>query len=255
MLCDQILNKPSIKKYYGEKISLGYVQTLIEFEQSRLVKNVSHIQKIWPYLSIDIVFNNIEFLEIIDLDLNEDQIDWLRKNIKLESFLHMIYKYHQKFGSIKTIDTYNDTFNQLKKLIRNNVEVTPPKRWRMVEFHDHISYLYLENTTQNNPIKTIISPYTSGEYTISQPSSTIELVVWGKKVKNCVASYEERIGKSIWIFMVSENNVPKFTVETDMSKHFNIKQIVSQCNGHVSKEDSDFVHKLILDSTKNIYQK
>lgn len=255
MLCDQILNKPSIKKYYGEKISLGYVQTLIKFEQSCLVKNVGYIQKIWPYLSIDIVFNNIQFLEIIDLNLNEDQIDWLRKNIKLESFLHMIYKYYQKFGSIKTIDTYNDTFNQLKKLINNNVEVTPPKRWRMVEFHDHISYLYLENTTQNNPIKTIISPYSSGEYTISQPSNTIELVVWGKKVKNCVASYEERIGKSIWIFMVSENNVPKFTVETDMNKHFNIKQIVSQCNGHVSKEDSDFVHKLILDSTKNIYQK
>jgi hypothetical protein len=250
MLADQIIKKSSIKKYYGEKIVSGYPEDLINFEQSTLIKNVKILQSIWSYISFDIVLNNISMLEIVNLKLDSDQIKWLRKNIKVESFLNMINRYYEKVGCIETLNTVNDTFDQLKKLLNDGVEVTPPKRWRMVEFHDHISYLYLENTTQNNPIKTLISPYTSGEYTISQPKESLELVMWGKRVKNCVASYEERIGNSIWIFMVTKNGIPTFTAETDMSKKFNIKQIVSQCNGSVSSEDQSIVHQLILSATK-----
>lgn len=250
MLADQIIEKSSIKKHYGKKIVSGYPKDLIDFEQSILIKNVKIIQSIWSYISFDIVLNNISILEIVNLKLDDNQIEWLRKNIKVESFLNMINRYYEKVGCIETKNTFNDTFDQLKKLLSDDVKVTPPKRWRMVEFHDHISYLYLENTTQNNPIKTLISPYTSGEYTISQPKESLELVMWGKRVRNCVASYEERIGDSIWIFMVTKNGVPTFTVETDVSKKFNIKQIVSQCNGSVSSEDQNLVQQLILSAFK-----
>lgn len=248
---DQILNKPSFKKYYGTKILEGYPMELIEFEQNNLIQNVKTIQKIWDYVSIDIIHNNISVLEISNISMDGNCIDWMRKNIKVESFLNMISKHYSKVGCIEIGTFLSDTINQLEKLIKSNVEVSPPKRWRMIDFHDHISYLYLKNTTKNQEIRTLIKPYKYGEYRVSQPSNSVEIIIWGKKVKNCVASYEERIGNKIWIFFIEKNGVPLYTVETDMSKKLNIKQIVSQCNGSVNNSEREFAQELLLNSYKN----
>ena len=248
MLPDQIFDKPSIKKHYGIKLISGYPEKLIEFEKTNVVKNTKIIQSIWPYVSFDIIRNHIELLEILNLNLSDDSIDWIRSNTKVESFLNMLDQYHQKTGCIEINNYLRDVFEQLEKLLKKSVEVSAPKRWRMVEFHDHISYLYVENTTNNVPIKTLIEPKTIHGHTIRQPKDTLDLVFWGKKVKNCVASYEERIGKGIWIFLIEKDNRPLYTVETD--KKFNIKQIVTQCNGFVDTMGQNLAHNLILEAVK-----
>jgi hypothetical protein len=163
----------------------------------------------------------------------------------------MIGNHYRKVGCIEINTFINDTFSQLEKLLVKKVSVPAPKRWRLIDFHDHVSYLYLENTTQNNELKTIIKPYNSEEYTVSQPPNSLSIIIWGKKVKNCVASYEERIGKSIWIFFIEKDGVPFYTVETDKTKKYNIKQIVSQCNGSVTDEGRKLAQKLILDAVAN----
>ena len=248
MLPDQIFDKPSIKKHYGTKLISGYPEKLIEFEKNNATKNIKIIQLIWPYVSFDIIRNHIELLEILNLNLNNDSLDWIRSNTKVESFLNMLDQYHQKFGCIEINNHLRDTFEQLEKLLKKSVEVSIPKRWRMVEFHDHISHLYLEHTTNNVPIKTLIEPKTIDGYIIRQPKDTLDLVFWGKKVKNCVASYEERIGKGIWIFLIEEDNRPLYTVETD--KKFNIKEIVTQCNVSVDTKEQNLAHNLILKAVK-----
>lgn len=248
MLPEQILDKPSIKKHYGTKLISGYPEKLIEFEKNNVVKNTKIVQSIWPYVSFDIIRNHIELLEILKLNLSQDSIDWIRSHVKVESFLNMLNQYYQKVGCIE-IDHYaRDTFDQLNKLLEKSVEVSTPKRWRMVEFHDHISDLYLEHTTNNVPIQTLIEPKTINEYTIWQPKESLDLVFWGRKVKNCVASYEERIGEEIWIFFIEENDQPLYTVETD--KKFNIKQIVTQYNGSVDTKGQNLAHNLILEAVK-----
>lgn len=246
---EEFLNKSSIKKYYGTKLKEGYPQVLVDFEQSILIENIKKIQSIWSYVSLDIIRNNIDFLEIVKLPINKKHINWILSNIKVESFLNMIGSHYRKIGCIEINTFINDTFNQLEKLLTKGIEVPAPKRWRLIDFHDHVSYLYLENTTQNNILKTIIKPYKSGEYTVSQPENSLSIIIWGKKVKNCVASYEERIGKSIWIFFIEKDGVPFYTVETDKTK-FNIKQIVSQCNGSVSDEGKKLAQDLIREATK-----
>lgn len=244
MLSNQILEKPSIKRHYGNKLISNYPEKLIEFEKNNLIKNTEVIQSIWPYVSFDIIRNHIELLEILNLNLSQDSIDWIRSHVKVESFLNMLNQYYQKVGCIE-IDHYaRDTFDQLNKLLEKSVEVSAPKRWRMVEFHDHISDLYLEHTTNNIPIQTLIELKTINEYTIWQPKESLDLVFWGRKVKNCVASYEERIGDGIWIFFIEKNEQPLYTVETDMK--FNIKQIVTQCNGSVNAEQQQLIQDLIL---------
>jgi hypothetical protein len=244
MLPDQILEKPSIKKHYGNKIISGYPEKLIEFEKNNVIENTEIIQSIWPYVSFDIIRNHIELLEIIKFSLSDNTIDWIRSHTKVESFLHMLDRHYQKIGCIEINEYAGDTFDQLNKLLEKSVEVPAPKRWRMVEFHDHISELYLEHTTNNVPIETLIEPKTIDGYTIWQPKESLDLVFWGRKVKNCVASYEERIGDSIWIFFIEKNEQSFYTVETD--KKFNIKQIVTQCNGSVNVEQQNLVHDLIL---------
>ena len=245
----EILNKPSIKKHYGSKLSSDYPQELIEFEQEILVSNVDILKSIWSYISIDLIRNHIDALEIVSLPITDNHIEWLRGNIKLESFLNMVTMHYNKVGCIEIDSFIRDTFNQLGKLLEKNINIAPPKRWRLVDFHDHISYLYLEHTTQNNILKTIIEPYESDGYTVSQPPNSLSIIIWGKKVKNCVASYEERIGKSIWIFFIEKDGVPLYTVETDMSKQYNIRQIVTQCNGSVNEEGRKLAHDLIMAAT------
>lgn len=247
---EEFLNKNSIKKHYGTKLKDGYPQVLIDFEQNILIENIKKIHSIWNYVSFDIIRNNIDFLEIVKLPINKKHTDWILGNIKVESFLNMIGTHYRKVGCIDINTFINDTFNQLEKLLAKGIEVSAPKRWRLIDFHDHISYLYLENTTQNNILKTIIKPHHNGEYTVSQPENSLSIIIWGKKVKNCVASYEERIGSSIWIFFIEKDGVPYYTVETDKTKQFNIKQIVSQCNGSVDTEGKKLAQELIREAVK-----
>lgn len=243
---ESFLTKSSIKKYYGQKMLENYPATLIEFEQSILTKNISQLLKIWDYLSIDLVRNHIQTLEIVLLPISdEENISWIRNNIKLESFLNMISTHHLKTGCIEIGTFIKDTFDQLNKLIKKGIVVDTPKRWRMIEFHDHVSYLYLKNNTVNKKIKTIINPFNDGEYKVSQPKQSIDIVIWGKKVKNCVASYEERIGKNLWIFFIEKDGVPHYTVETSKDKKLQVMQMVRQCNASVSEDERSFAQNLI----------
>ncbi len=246
-ITSDILDKPSIKKHYGQKMVSGYPEALIEFEKTVFTKNIETLKKIWPYLSFDLALNNIDWLEILPIPINNTHSDWLIQNIKPQSFLNMINQHYTKVGCISINTFIKDTFDQLEKLIKQKVEVSAPKRWRLIDFHDHVSYLYLKNNTKNNKLQTIIAPYKKANYLLSQPKESIEIIIWGKKVKNCVASYEERIGESIWIFFIEKDGVPLYTVETDM-EHYHIKQIVSQCNGSVDQAGRDFAQALILEA-------
>ena len=249
---NEFLNKPSIQKHYRSKLNNGYPHDLIDFEKNILIENIKNIQSIWSYISIDIICNNIDFLEILNFSITEKNSDWILRNIKIESFLNMIGNYYRKVGCIEANAYIKDVLDQLEKLIAMGVNVTQPKRWRMIDFHDHISYLYLENTTKNNKLKTLIDSYNIGNYIVSQPKNSLDIIIWGKKVKNCVASYEERIGETIWIFFIEKDGLPLYTVETDMTKNLNIKQIKSQCNGIVASNETIIIQKLILDASRNL---
>ena len=250
MLFSDFLEKPSVVKYYGEKLISNYPEKLIQYEKKKLVSNAKIIQSILSYVSFDIICNNIEFLEVLEFTESDLVIDWIQSNVKLESFMNMINRYYQKVGCIELKTYMNDIFGQLEKLLKKSVVVSRPKRWRMVDFHDHISYLYICNTTHNQPIKTIINPTKIDNYMIKQPEQTLDIVFWGNKVKNCVASREERIGKGTWIFFIEKDESPLYTVETD--KKFNITEIqmVGKNSFNTDNEHRELASKLIMKATK-----
>jgi hypothetical protein len=89
-------------------------------------------------------------------------------------------------------------------------------RWRLVDFHDNISYLFLMRDIVNVEFtdNTIKNPYTEGSWTIYQPKDSVALAMWAQKVRNCVRSREDNVhnGKSEIVF-VERDGVPAYTVE------------------------------------------
>jgi hypothetical protein len=214
---------------------------------------------IWSDVTFDLIRVNIDCLEIVKLDFIYDEYDkldwppvfhWLCENITAKSFVHMISRYYKSIGSYKTNDIVRDTLCQLIVLIDKNISVSRPKRWRLMDFHDHISYLYLLNTTKNKPIEFIIEPYSNQEYSIYQPQDTLTLVKWAIRVKNCVASREYKIGKDIWIFFIERNRVPYYTVETTMD--YEIKEIKGPNNSSVTDDECNMALNMIKTAIGNI---
>lgn len=135
------------------------------------------------------------------------------------------YVYTQ-IGFDATNRTLNDTLKQLEEMRNKDLEVPPfitddngnvkKLRWRLDEFHDHISHLYLCQSVENTPFKnvTIKQPYTEGNWSLYSPKDTLELALWAHRVNNCVLQRESRVhsGHSE-IVCVEENGEPRYTVE------------------------------------------
>jgi hypothetical protein len=73
------------------------------------------------------------------------------------------------------------------------------------------------------------------KWKIYQPKNTVELALWGRRVRNCVASYENAIlQKRSAIVLIEENDKPTYTAELDYNSlkkgEFRFKQVVGLNN-------------------------
>jgi hypothetical protein len=119
-----------------------------------------------------------------------------------------------------------DTFDQLQKMLKAGDTIVPQTeqedgtikkwRWRLVDFHDNISYLFLMRDIVNVEFtqNTIKNPYTEGSWTIYQPKDSVALAMWAQKVRNCVRSRESNVisGQTEIVF-IERDGAPAYTVE------------------------------------------
>lgn len=119
-----------------------------------------------------------------------------------------------------------DTLSQLQKMLKAGDNIVPetPKddgttkkwRWRLIDFHDNISYLYLMREIKNVEFtnNTIKNPYQEGPWNVYQPKDSVALAMWAQKVKNCVRSREDNVhnGNSEIVF-IERDGLPAYTVE------------------------------------------
>lgn len=217
------------------------------------IRNVHFISCLWKDTPIDYFQNFHEILKKFELyNVNGNVNSWLSENLNSYSYLHMISQYYSKNKYQTVCEIYLDTMNQLSKLIQRKAEITPPNRWRLMDFHDHMSHLYMkstvENKTHNNEF--IPFPVKVNNYKIYQPKDTMELALWGKKVRNCVLSYEDKIihNRSA-IVLIEENETPKYTVELDYESlkkgNLNIRQSVGIANTALSDEQRSLCTELL----------
>jgi hypothetical protein len=224
------------------------------YELINYITNTSIANKIWNNISIDYFQNyesTLEFLSAKSLNLNQPEVqEWLRNNITHRTFFHMISHSYGKSGYVSTDNLLKDTFNQLSKMLKEGCEIEKPKRWRIGEFHDHISFLFLKRDLKIVEHETtfIPVPHEQERWKVYQPKDTLELALWGKKVGNCVLSYEEKImGKQSVIVLVEEDSSPKYTIELGINgADFHIKQAtVRPGNTSLTSEETQFCTQLI----------
>lgn len=275
--CDSFpfFKTPYFKKYYRSiyeqmnDSSVGsYDKTIKFFEFYNYTNNIAKFCTIWGSIPNDHFQNHRDLLTSIAMmkDVNTKKFaSWMCDNLSYESFFNMIRSYSSK-NRIREFSTLlNDTLNQLVKLFSNkkfDVSELSPKyvdddgntkiryRWRMNEFHDYVSYVFLKaNTVNRSHNNTLIpSPVDIDDWVIQQPKDTIQLKVWAQKVHNCVASYEDRIlNGTLKIILIERDSLPVFTVEIepDTSKGVIIKQMVEQCNRPATSDERNTAVRLI----------
>lgn len=242
---------PYFKKYFGAK----KINELVPFYTSvNYINNISFLTQVWSDVPVDYFQTYEHILEIYELYncVKPELRDWMQEQMSSTTFLHMIQTYYDKEGLQETDNMIVDTFRQMIQLVNRKETITRPRRWRLEEFHDHMSHLYIVSTTSNKEHKKefIPLPIEKKSYKIYEPKDTLELTLWGKKVRNCVASYEDKIlGERSAIFLIEKENKPTYTFELDYNAlkkgQVQVKQCVGIGNSTIPMDERKEVEELI----------
>ena len=223
---------------------------LVNFYQvANYISNINFMASVWSDITFD-YFQNYQDI-LVKFELSKDAVcnEWVSSNMTHHTYLHMVNRFYEKEGFQRTNKIYNDTFNQLQKVMvrwgNTPEKITKPAKWRLQDFHDHMSHLYIESSSDNveHIPEFIPFPVEVNEWKIYQPKNTVELALWGRRVRNCVASYENAIlQKRSAIVLIEENDKPTYTAELDYDGlkkgEFRFKQVVG-LNNHSSDLDAE----------------
>ena len=221
-------------------------------KMERLVTNISFIYSIWPSVSIDHFQTNLHALMSIDCvphTVSKDANVWLRDNMPVESFFNCLRKFASDHEDAGRFANWKDTYLMINRVLSSdsNIELTPPRRWRMEEFHDHVQAISWKVTTKlvklpqdlfPKPVKVSLG---DTSVTFFQPIDTHQLAEWGQAVRNCVGSsshYADNVKKKLeFIVLAMVDSKPTFTVQLRMSNgYLEVVQIVGYANSYLTQD-------------------
>ena len=221
----------------------------------RLFQQIYLVHAVWgDKCSIDYYQNNIDVLISVRF-INTYRIsavkDWLCTHMPIASLFTML----NKFYDVKQIDVANasmdsdqrrlswsfdvdcgayrwtfreleDTISMLSTVVETK-ELAPPKRWRIMEFHDYVQAEAWKITNVNYSLPQDLFPvpikvqHNDQQWTFFQPIDTHQLASWGQAVRNCVGnatSYADGVRKKQhFIVLCMIDNQPQFTVQLKVS--------------------------------------
>ena len=194
------------------------------------------------------VLTNINFAGWrMSLDSNTTQ--WLKNNMPVASMFNLLQKYYDKelIRTNNSIARFNRTFSELGDIIqmistilKHEVELALPNRWRIDEFHDHIQ---AEAWKISNPLvslpqdlfpEPIKVQHQDAKWTFFQPKDTHQLSQWGQAARNCIGAsgYADEVKKrKSFIVLCMYDNKPRFTIQLTLEHGvLNVKQIKGTSN-------------------------
>jgi hypothetical protein len=245
----------------------------------RLFQQIYLVHAVWgDKCSLDYYQNNIDVLIAVRFIANyhcsriSAVKDWLSTYMPITSLFTML----NKFYDVKQIEvanvsseqrrlsrsfdrdcgTYRWTFRELEDTISmlstvvETKELAPPKRWRIVEFHDHVQAEAWKITNVNQSLPQDLFPepikvqHNDQQWTFFQPIDTHQLAAWGQAVRNCVGnatSYADGVRKKQhFIVLCMINNQPQFTVQLKVSTGMMIvDQIAGVSNASLTSEQRE----------------
>jgi hypothetical protein len=238
---------------------------------------------IWPDASLDYcqqVFELAAYHDEIHFGYGSGPvITWLNKNMQPASYIKIIQKAVTDMQEVwsnnpnvlerastgshwggptfrlnelaDTVNMLNNIWNQQQKEGKQSLELAPPSRWRINEFHDYVSSVSFKYSTPNETLPRDLFPQPirveepGQKYSFFQPCDVHQLGAWGKAVRNCVGSadsYRKGIkNKTHFIILVMLNNEPRYTIQaTVRNGGLIVDQIADVCNKRLEEDQRSF---------------
>lgn len=257
-----------------------------------LLKKIIWIHSVWPDCPLDYYQKNIDQLLAVVWNRQgcADTHAWLNQHMPVASFFHIVNKFYEQSMEevnvhkatyeslgyrvnsdlgIVTFTFYNwsDTIQMLDVVLAHNkcatepVELLPPKRWRLDDFHDYIQAESWKIKHRNEslpqdlfpvPVKVTVG---SINWTFFQPVDTHHLAQWGQAARNCVGSatgYAEGVRKKKhFIVLCMLDGKPQFTIQLDVSMGvMNVKQIAGIANAKLTLEQRELYQTAFAEALK-----
>lgn len=152
-----------------------------------------------------------------------------------------------------TVEMMETVYRRTAYMINVNPELTKePKRWRLLDTHDHYSGIILQmnNNLKKLPTDLIPEPIelstNLGNIKLFQPATNHEVIRWGKAVCNCVGSagYDERVlSHQAFLVFAERNGKPWVTsLLTLRGGLLQVGQTVSPFNNSLKQEEMEVYH-------------
>jgi hypothetical protein len=201
---------------------------------------------------------------------------WLVNHMPVASFFTWINKFYETKEAERLADTYHhmryymsnqtglyvypfreleDTLSMVATVIEDKGELTPPKRWRITEFHDYVQAEAWKISNANEKLPQDLFPtpikvqHNDEQWTFIQPMDTHQLAAWGQAVRNCVGNatnYAEGVRKKQhFIVLCMIDNKPQFTVQLKVSMGMmTVDQIAGISNARLTDEQRESYTKV-----------
>lgn len=272
----RVLNTPFFRKWMQEELNTcienyndstnrkhrdvrrGFMRIL------KLAECVNYVNDIWPDCPVDYFQRYMN--QLVKFQLRDRKSDitrqWLRQHMPVASFFKIVEKYCQEQLDIRPtysdatgyqilwFSDWNDTLSMIARVLNNGIELAPPKRWRLSEFHDYVQAesWKIENPNEVLPQDLFPEPikvkHNETLWSFFQPHDTHQLAMWGKAVRNCVgsaSSYAEGVRKKQhFIVLCMIDGQPQFTIQLKVSNGMmSVDQIRGLSNSTLTVEQKD----------------
>ena len=280
--CDEVILRLSDTENQSEMIvkhPWNQITTLFEA--------IGYVNRVWPDCPVDYYqthINNLLALYNPRWQFEGNRVsNWLNEHMPVASYFHIVDKHvtqgpelTRTYRMTSTISNstgltqyyfteWKDTLQMLHKVLcdreTKNETLTPPKRWRLTEFHDYIQgeAWKVENTNHKLPQDLFPAPIKvtleDQAWTFIQPMDTHQLAAWGQAVRNCVgdaASYADGVRKKKhFIVLAMLDNKPTFTIQLEVDRGMmSVKQIVGTSNARLTDDQQDSYTKAFAQALK-----
>jgi hypothetical protein len=259
--CIQNYNDPTNREHCN--VRRGFMRVLL-FAQC-----VNYVNTIWPDCPVD--YFQQHMVQLIKLQLRQHRdhevtIQWLRQHMPVASFFKIVDKYCEGQNEDKPVtrvsysettgyeilwfSDWNDTLSMIARVLNNGAKLTPPKRWRLSEFHDYVQAESWKISNPNELLPQDLFPepikvqHNNKLWSFFQPHDTHQLAMWGKAVRNCVGSasgYAEGVRKKQhFIVLCMLDGQPHFTIQLKVSNGMmSVDQIRGLCNSILTVKHKD----------------
>jgi len=218
----------------------SYRPKVLQLAREMLEKSkfIQSLQSLYSDISLDLLQRIADsgvsfcphYLFLISSDKSCNAGDWLRENVKPHTLVSLLCAEDSRL--------LHDTIAMLYSMNKSYLDkLGKPSRWRNRSFHDHVMVESFKNKGKDKPLPAELfpEPVKVGNWTYSQPRSTLELLCWGKLAMNCVGSsdhYANRvIERKSLIILASENGKPRLTINLGLKEN-EILEIQDTVKGH-----------------------